>query len=45
MSNSNFICAIHHAALRVADLDEAFARWSRVLGLNGERDDDHALLR
>jgi catechol 2,3-dioxygenase-like lactoylglutathione lyase family enzyme len=45
MSNSNFICAIHHAALRVADLDEAFARWSRVLGLNGERDGDHALLR
>jgi catechol-2,3-dioxygenase len=39
------ITAIHHAALRVADLDEAFSRWTRILGLTGERFDDYALLR
>jgi len=39
------ITALHHAALRVANLDEAFARWSHVLGLTGEKTRDHALLR
>lgn len=39
------IGAIHHAALRVTDLDEARARWSILLGLTGERDGDTALLR
>lgn len=40
-----FVTAIHHAALRVADLDEAVKRWSRILGLHGECFDDYALLR
>jgi catechol-2,3-dioxygenase len=39
------IGAIHHAALRVRSLDEAEARWSRLLGLTGERAGDRALLR
>lgn len=39
------IFGIHHAALRVKDLDEAFGRWSRVLGLHGEKYADHAVLR
>ena len=39
------IFGIHHAALRVRDLDEAFERWSRVLGLHGEKHADHAILR
>jgi catechol-2,3-dioxygenase len=39
------VSAIHHAALRVANLDEAFGRWSRILGLTGERFDGYALLR
>jgi catechol 2,3-dioxygenase-like lactoylglutathione lyase family enzyme len=39
------IFGIHHAALRVKDLDEAFARWSRVLGLTGEKHEGHAILR
>lgn len=41
----NLVTAIHHAALRVANLDEAFERWSRILGLTGERLSDSALLR
>ncbi len=39
------IFGIHHTALRVKDLDEAFERWSRVLGLHGEKHADHAILR
>ena len=39
------VTSIHHAALRVADLNEAFERWSRLLGLHGERFADYALLR
>jgi catechol 2,3-dioxygenase-like lactoylglutathione lyase family enzyme len=39
------IFGIHHVALRVKDLDQAFERWSRVLGLHGEQHRDHALLR
>ena len=39
------ISAIHHAALRVANLEEAFARWSHTLGLHGEIHNDHAILR
>jgi catechol-2,3-dioxygenase len=42
---ANLVSAIHHAALRVADLDEAFGRWSRILGLTGERQQEYALLR
>ncbi len=37
--------AIHHAALRVRDLEEARARWSILLGLSGEREGGVALLR
>lgn len=39
------LSAIHHAALRVANLDEAQARWSHILGLSGERVGGRALLR
>lgn len=39
------IFGIHHTALRVKNLDEAFERWSRVLGLHGEKHADHAILR
>jgi catechol-2,3-dioxygenase len=39
------ITALHHAALQVADLGEAFERWSRILGLHGQRFTDYALLR
>jgi len=37
--------AIHHAALRVLDVDEASARWARLLGLTAERVGRDALLR
>jgi catechol 2,3-dioxygenase-like lactoylglutathione lyase family enzyme len=37
--------AIHHAALRVADVEEARARWSILLGLSGELVGEVALLR
>jgi catechol-2,3-dioxygenase len=39
------ISAIHHAALRVRNLGEAQARWSRLLGLTTERAGELALLR
>jgi catechol 2,3-dioxygenase-like lactoylglutathione lyase family enzyme len=39
------IYGIHHAALRVNNLEEAFARWSHVLGLHGETRDGEAFLR
>jgi catechol 2,3-dioxygenase-like lactoylglutathione lyase family enzyme len=39
------VSAIHHAKLRVKNLDEAFQRWSHVLGLTGEKYDGYALLR
>jgi catechol 2,3-dioxygenase-like lactoylglutathione lyase family enzyme len=39
------VSAIHHAKLRVKSLDEAFKRWSHVLGLTGENYGDYALLR
>ncbi len=39
------VFGIHHAALRVADLEEAFARWSHLLGLHGEIFGSEALLR
>jgi catechol 2,3-dioxygenase-like lactoylglutathione lyase family enzyme len=37
MSNRRLVSAIHHAALHVANLDEAMARWSHILGLHGEK--------
>ena len=40
------LAGIHHVALRVADVDEAAARWSRQFGLTlRERAGDRALLR
>jgi catechol 2,3-dioxygenase-like lactoylglutathione lyase family enzyme len=39
------VSAIHHAALRVKNLEEAFGRWSHTLGLHGELHNDHAILR
>jgi catechol 2,3-dioxygenase-like lactoylglutathione lyase family enzyme len=39
------IGAIHHARLRVADVDEAAGRWSRLLGLTGAVEGGRALLR
>jgi catechol 2,3-dioxygenase-like lactoylglutathione lyase family enzyme len=39
------IGAIHHVRLRVADVAEAGARWSRLLGLSGETESSRALLR
>ena len=39
------IGGIHHVTLRVADVDEALARWSLLYGLTGERDGNGALLR
>lgn len=39
------IGAIHHAAIRVANLDEAARRWSILLGLTGERQDGRAVFR
>jgi catechol 2,3-dioxygenase-like lactoylglutathione lyase family enzyme len=40
------LVGIHHAAVRVADLDEAVERWCAQFGLTvRERDGDTALLR
>lgn len=39
------LSAIHHTALRVANLDEAQERWSHILGLSGERVGSRAILR
>jgi catechol 2,3-dioxygenase-like lactoylglutathione lyase family enzyme len=39
------IHGIHHAALRVKHLEEAFTRWSHVLGLHGETRDGEGFLR
>jgi catechol 2,3-dioxygenase-like lactoylglutathione lyase family enzyme len=39
------ILRLHHATLRVADVDEALARWSLLYGLSGERAGAGALLR
>jgi catechol 2,3-dioxygenase-like lactoylglutathione lyase family enzyme len=37
MKTSRFVRAIHHASIKVANLDESFRRWSRLLGLHGEK--------
>ncbi|CAN5581362.1 3,4-dihydroxyphenylacetate 2,3-dioxygenase [soil metagenome] len=39
------ILAVHHVRLRVADVGEAFERWSRLYGLTGEIEGERALLR
>jgi len=46
MKSTNLVSALHHASLTVADLDEAFQRWTRLLGLHGEKTSGkEALLR
>jgi catechol 2,3-dioxygenase-like lactoylglutathione lyase family enzyme len=46
MKPQRLVSAIHHAALKVADLHEAYGRWSHLLGLHGEIfSDDGAFLR
>ena len=37
MNNRPLVSALHHASVTVADLDEAFSRWVRLLGLHGEK--------
>ncbi len=39
------IFGIHHAAVRVVNLEEAFSRWSHLLGLHGEIVDGEGFLR
>ena len=39
------VYGIHHAALRVQNLEEAFGRWSHLLGLHGELANGEATLR
>lgn len=39
------IYGIHHAAVRVVNLEEAFVRWSHLLGLHGEIIDNEGFLR
>ncbi|MGE0811839.1 MAG: VOC family protein [Vicinamibacterales bacterium] len=44
MHAQRLVGALHHAGLRVANLDEAAARWQHVLGLHGERVDDRTVI-
>ncbi len=37
MKSTQLVSALHHASLTVADLDEAYHRWTRLLGLHGEK--------
>jgi catechol-2,3-dioxygenase len=46
MKSQRLVGGLHHAALKVSNLEEAFARWSRILGLHGEQiGDGQAILR
>ena len=46
MKSERLVGGLHHASLKVANLNEAFARWSRILGLHGEKiEKDQAILR
>jgi len=46
MKSQRLVGGLHHAALKVANLDEAFARWTQILGLQGEQiGDSQAILR
>ena len=46
MTTQRLVGGLHHAGLKVADVDEAMARWSHVLGLHGEKlPDGRAILR
>jgi catechol-2,3-dioxygenase len=35
--NAKLVSGLHHAGLKVTNLEEAFARWSHILGLHGEK--------
>ena len=46
MTSPGLVSALHHASFTVASLEEAFDRWSRLLGLHGERlNGSEAILR
>ena len=46
MKSQRLVGGLHHAALKVSDLEEAFGRWTRILGLHGEKlGTDQAILR
>jgi catechol-2,3-dioxygenase len=46
MKSPRLVGGLHHAALKVSDLEEAFGRWTRILGLHGEEvGADQAILR
>lgn len=46
MQSQRLVGGLHHAALKVANLDEAFSRWAHILGLHGEKLSTHeAVLR
>lgn len=46
MESERLVGALHHNAIKVADLDEAFGRWQHILGLHGEKvSKDSAILR
>jgi len=36
MKPARLVSALHHASIKVADVDEAYHRWSHLLGLHGE---------
>lgn len=43
---ANKLCMnLHHASLLVADVDEAFSRYEKLLGMHGEKMDGYALMR
>ena len=37
MTTSGFVSALHHASINVGSLDDAYHRWSHLLGLHGEK--------
>lgn len=46
MNSQRLVGALHHASLKVANLEEAFHRWSHLLGLHGEKiSQQEAILR
>jgi len=45
MGNNKLCINLHHVSVHVADVEEAFNRYTILLGMHGERMDDHALMR
>lgn len=37
MKQDRMVFGIHHAGMKVKNLDEAFARWTHIMGLHGEK--------